>query len=239
MTRAADTTAPRVASIVLREDPWTSSPTNADSLTWRVTFSEAVSNVDTADFAVTGTTATLSVSAVSGVTGAYDVTASGGNLHRCHRHGHGLSIAAGHDIQDAATNALTNTTPTGTNDNTWMVDNPPRRCTITGVPDTSSSGEFTATFTFSEDVTGFAADITVGNDGLKRSRRRPRTGCTRHRRRRQWCGDGGRARRRGDGRRRRQYGRDPATSTYTAPVVDTTAVASIVRHDPVVVGRTA
>ena len=53
----ADTTAPRVASIV-RQVP-TSSPTNADSLTWRVTFSEAVSNVDAADFAVSGTTATV------------------------------------------------------------------------------------------------------------------------------------------------------------------------------------
>ena len=75
----ADTTAPRVASIV-RQNP-TSSPTNADSLTWRVTFSEAVSNVDAADFAVSGTTATVTaVAAVSGVTGAYDVTASGGNL---------------------------------------------------------------------------------------------------------------------------------------------------------------
>ena len=53
----ADTTSPRVASIV-RQIP-TSSPTNADSLTWRVTFSEAVSNVDAADFAVSGTTATM------------------------------------------------------------------------------------------------------------------------------------------------------------------------------------
>ena len=79
MTGTVDTTAPRVASIV-RETP-TSSPTNADSLTWRVTFSEAVSNVDAADFVVSGTTATVTaVAAVSGVTGAYDVTASGGNL---------------------------------------------------------------------------------------------------------------------------------------------------------------
>ncbi len=80
----ADTTAPTVTSIV-RQTP-TSSPTNADSLTWRVTFSEAVSNVDTADFAVNGTTATLSVSAVSGVT--YDVTSERGQPGQCHRHGH-------------------------------------------------------------------------------------------------------------------------------------------------------
>ena len=156
----ADTTAPRVASIV-RGTP-SSSPTNADSLTWRVTFSEAVSNVDTADFAVSGTTATLSVSAVSGVTGAYDVTASGGNLAGVTAMVT-LSIATGHTIQDAASNALTNTTPTGANDNTYVVDNTAPTVTITGVPGTSSAA-FTATFTFSEDVTGFVAgDITVGN----------------------------------------------------------------------------
>ena len=152
--------APTVASIV-RQTP-TSSPTNADSLTWRVTFSEAVSNVDAADFAVSGTTATLSVSAVSGVTGAYDVTASGGNLASVNATVT-LSIDAGHNIQDEANNALTNTTPTGANDDTWMVDNTAPTVTITGVP-AESSAAFTATFTFSEDVTGFVAgDITVGN----------------------------------------------------------------------------
>ena len=156
----ADTTAPRVASIV--HGTPSSSPTNADSLTWRVTFSEAVSNVDTADFAVSGTNATLSVSAVSGVTGAYDVTASGGNLAGVTATVT-LAIAAGHDIQDAASNALTNTTPTGTNDDTWMVDNTAPTVTITGVPDTSSAA-FTATFTFTEAVTGFVVgDITLGN----------------------------------------------------------------------------
>ena len=156
----ADTTAPTVTSIV-RQTP-ASSPTNADSLTWRVTFSEAVSNVDTADFAVSGTTATLSVSAVSGVTGAYDVTASGGNLAGVTATVT-LSIAAGHNIQDAASNALTNTTPTGTNDNSYVVDNTAPTVTITGVPGTSSAA-FTATFTFTEAVTGFVVGkITLGN----------------------------------------------------------------------------
>ena len=156
----ADTTAPRVASIVRGTS--SSSPTNADSLTWRVTFSEAVSNVDTADFAVSGTTATLSVSAVSGVTGAYDVTASGGNLAGVTATVT-LSIATGHNIQDAASNALTNTTPTGANDKSYVVDNTAPTVTITGVPGTSSAA-FTATFTFTEAVTGFVVgEITLGN----------------------------------------------------------------------------
>ena len=88
----------------MRQTP-TSSPTNADSLTWRVTFSEAVSNVDAADFAVSGTTATVTaVAAVSGVTGGYDVTASGGNLASVNATVT-LTIAASHNIEDGASNA--------------------------------------------------------------------------------------------------------------------------------------
>ena len=161
ITETADTTAPRVASIV-RETP-TSSPTNADSLTWRVTFSEAVSNVDAADFVVSGTTATVTaVAAVSGVTGAYDVTASGGNLAGVSATVT-LAIAASHNIQDGASNALSNTAPTGTNDNSYVVDNTAPTVAISGVP-SASDAPFTATFTFSEAVTGFAVgDITLTN----------------------------------------------------------------------------
>ena len=157
----ADTTAPRVASIT-RQNP-TVSPTNADSLTWRVTFSEAVSNVNAADFAVSGTTATVTaVAAVSGVTGGYDVTASGGNLAGVSATVT-LAIAASHNIEDGASNSLTNTTPTGTNNNSYVVDNTAPSVTISGVPATSDA-PFTATFTFPEAVTGFAAgDITLGN----------------------------------------------------------------------------
>ena len=157
----ADTTAPRVASIV-RETP-TGSPTNADSLTWRVTFSEAVSNVDAADFVVSGTTATVTaVAAVSGVTGAYDVTASGGDLASVSATV-ALTISSSHNIEDGASNALSNTAPTGTNDNSYVVDNTAPTVTISGVPG-ASNAPFTATFTFSEAVTGFAVgDITLTN----------------------------------------------------------------------------
>ena len=156
-----DTTAPRVASIV-REAP-TSSPTNADSLTWRVTFSEAVSNVDAADFVVSGTTATVTaVAAVSGVTAAYDVTASGGNLASVSATVT-LTISSSHNIEDGASNDLSNTAPTGTNDNSYVLDNAAPIVTISGLP-SASNAPFTATFTFSEAVTGFAmGDITLTN----------------------------------------------------------------------------
>ncbi len=152
--------APTVASIA-RQNP-TSSPTNANSLTWRVTFSETVSNVNAADFAVSGTTATVTVAAVSGTTGAYDVTASGGNLASVDATVT-LTISSSHNIEDAASNALSNTAPTGTNNNSYVLDNTAPSVTISGVPGTSTA-PFKATFTFSEAVTGIAVgDITLSN----------------------------------------------------------------------------
>ena len=155
-----DNTAPGVASIE-RQSP-TSSPTNADVLTWRVTFSEAVANVDAADFTVAGTTATLTATAVSGSSAQYDVTVSGGNLAGLDATVT-LSFVAGQNIQDAAGNALANTTPTGANEASYVVDNIAPTVTISGVSPTSTAA-FTVTITFSEGVNGFAVgDITVGN----------------------------------------------------------------------------
>ena len=155
-----DTTAPRVMSVE-RQDP-SSSPTNADSLTWRITFSEDVKNVDAADFAIAGTTATVTAVTVATASTVFDVTASGGNLAVLDATVT-LSFASGQDIADTSDNALSNSAPTGTNDDTWVVDNTAPTVTITGVPPTSTAA-FTATFTFSEAVTGFVvADITLGN----------------------------------------------------------------------------
>ena len=115
-----DTTAPTVTSIT-RQDP-TSSPTNSDTLTWRVTFSEAVESVDVPDFMVTGTTATLTVTAVTSMTDVYDVTASGGNLDSLDGTVT-LAFAADQNIVDPSDNTLTATTPTGANDPTFELDN--------------------------------------------------------------------------------------------------------------------
>ena len=143
-----------------RRDP-ALSPTNADSLTWRVTFSEDVANVNAADFSIGGTTAMLAVSEVT-VSSVYDVIASGVDLESLNATVT-LSFASAQDIADTAGNALANTAPTGTNENTYDVDNTAPTVTITDVPDPSSA-PFTATFTFSDAVTGFAlGDIVVGN----------------------------------------------------------------------------
>ena len=157
----ADTTAPTVLSIV-RQDPAVS-PTNADSLTWRVTFSEDVANVDNTDFTVSGTTAALAVAEVTAAT-VHDVTASGGNLASLDGTVT-LGFASTQDIADTADtpNALTATTPTGTDERSWVLDNTAPTVTIEDVP-AASGAPFTATFTFSEAVTGFTVgDIAVGN----------------------------------------------------------------------------
>ena len=112
-----DTTAPTVIAFIIDN-----SPTNADTLTWQVTFDEDVKNVDAADFSVAGTTATLTAAAVTGSTSQYNVTATGGDLASLDATVT-LSFAATQNIQDIAGNALTNTTPTVTNDNTYVVDN--------------------------------------------------------------------------------------------------------------------
>ena len=120
---AADTTAPSVTSITRQTPP--SSPTNADSLTWRITFNEAVRNVDAADFQVSGTASTITVvSPVSGFeTTTYDVQVASGNLAGLDGTVT-LSFASGHNIQDMAGNVLA-ASPTvgGTNDNSFVVDN--------------------------------------------------------------------------------------------------------------------
>ena len=113
-----DTTAPTVTSIT-RQDP-TSSPTKSDTLTWRVTFSETVESVDPADFVITGTTATLTITAVTN--SVYDVTASWGNLASVNETVT-LAFATDQNIVDPSDNALTATTPTGANDHTFELDN--------------------------------------------------------------------------------------------------------------------
>ncbi len=162
----ADTTAPGVTSIT-RQSP-SSSPTNADSVKWRVTFDEAVQNVDAGDFQVSGTALTITV--VSPVTGSetttYDVTVSSGNLAGLDGTVT-LSFASGHNIQDTAGNALASSpTVSGTNDNSFVVDNTaPGVTSITRqTPATSPTGADSLTWrvTFDEAVQHVnAADFQV------------------------------------------------------------------------------
>jgi hypothetical protein len=162
-----DDTAPSVSSIV-NQTP-SSATTNADSLTFRVSFSEAVVNVDAADFTVSGTTATItSVSAVNSST--YDVTISGGDLASLNGTVT-MGFSGGQNIADTASNALTNTAPTGTNNNSYVVDN--QSPTVTSVSYGTHDGTLKAgesvnlivNFSEAVTVTGGTPSLTLNSGG--------------------------------------------------------------------------
>jgi hypothetical protein len=159
---SSDSTPPTITSIA-RQSPATST-TNADSLTFRVTFNEDVQNVTAGDFTVTGPSgASIGVAAVSA--SVYDVTISGGDLGSLNATVD-LNIAVGNDIQDLASNALGNT-PTIGSEQMYVIDNTAPTVTISDDEAGTANiagGDITYTFTFSEPVTGFTADdITVVN----------------------------------------------------------------------------
>ncbi|MCO6368208.1 hypothetical protein GBO35_15830, partial [Roseivirga pacifica] len=157
-----DKAAPRISSIV-RQSP-TKSHTNADQVSWDVTFTEEVSNFGVDDLAVLGTTATVtSLTNPSGNT--FRVTVSGGDLNDLDDT-IALSYIASHDVTDVAGNALVNTIPTGTSDYTFVLDNTAPAITSftrknpTGSVTSASQLVFLATF--SEDVTSVDLnDFTV------------------------------------------------------------------------------
>jgi hypothetical protein len=157
-TYLLDNTPPILTSFT-RQTPATS-PTNADTLVFRATFNEDVKNLDAADFAVSGTTASVSVAAVGGSASVYDVTVSGGDLANLNGTV-GLNLAGAQNILDLGGNALPASEPA--TDQTYLVDNVVPTVTVnivaTSLSDSASSSN--VTFEFSEDVTGFdASDLT-------------------------------------------------------------------------------
>ena len=130
-----DNTAPAVAAIE-RQAP-SDEVTDADTLTFLVTFSEDVENVGTTDFAVAapggGTATTATVSGVQArnaaddadatePAGVFRVTVSGNNL-GSYNGTVGLGLATNQNIADAAGNDLTADLPTNADYETYTLDN--------------------------------------------------------------------------------------------------------------------
>ena len=142
-----------------RQSPATS-PTNADSLVFRATFNEAVMNVDAADFAVTGTTATVTnVATISA--SVYDVTVSGGNLANLNGVV-GLNLSGSQNISDLDANLLPTSEPSI--DQTYTVQN----SVVSSGPDTT--GVFRPSngllYLKHQNTTGFAdVEINYGIGG--------------------------------------------------------------------------
>jgi len=147
-----DQTPPTVTSVTLVS----SSPTNASSVDFTVTFSEPVNGLATNDFSanmgagVSGATVS-NVSAASGMTITVTVNSisGAGTL--------GLNVLTVNGINDAVTNAMASGTPTGSNLNYSVDRDPPTVSTIMRVnssPTNAASVDFTVTF--SESVSGLA-----------------------------------------------------------------------------------
>ncbi len=158
-----NTTSPSVASIV-RLNP---DPTNAGSVSYLVTFTEPVTGVNAADFALTST-GTLASTSITGVTGAfceYVVTVNTGTGDGTLR----LDVVDDDSIQDSLGNKLGGN-GAGNGDFTagqvYTVDKTPPTVTINqavGQADPTAGSPILFTVTFSEPVLGFGTgDVTLG-----------------------------------------------------------------------------
>ncbi|HNA88654.1 MAG TPA: Ig-like domain-containing protein [Anaerolineales bacterium] len=156
-----DTVAPTAISIVRQY----SSPTNIDTLAFNVTFSEAVTGVDAADFVINGSTTATITNVTLTTTSLYKVTVSGGDLESFNG-SVGLNFNAA-TINDLANNAFAGAEPA--TDEVYVMDNTaPNVSSITRVnanPTSASTVDFTVTFT--ESVTGVdASDFSLTTTGV-------------------------------------------------------------------------
>jgi DNA/RNA endonuclease G (NUC1) len=153
-----DQTPPSVSSVTRV----TSSPTNAASVQFTVTFSEAVTGVDSADFALTTSGVTgASITGVTG-TGPYTVTVNTGSGDGTIR----LDVANDGSIQDAAANSLGGTLTTG---EIYTIDktSPSVQSIARANADPTSAASVAFTVTFSESVSGVdASDFALATTGV-------------------------------------------------------------------------
>ena len=171
-TVVTDTTAPTISSIE-RYSP-SSATTDSQTLTYKVTFSEDVTGVDKADFALSSdstgeTNGNNPVTSISGSGSVYyaEVSASTDGTYNLDL------VSSGHGIADTASNQLTNTAPTGA-DETYTVTTVVTDTTAPTIssierysPSSATTDSQTLTYkvTFSEDVTGVGtADFALSSD---------------------------------------------------------------------------
>ena len=150
-----DSEGPRLERLE-RNMPQTS-PTRATALTWELEFDEAVVDVDAADFTLDGPVGVTLTPTVGSSGDTVTVAVSGGNL-ATYEGTVTLGFAADSDIADAHGNALVAEIPTD-GENTYVLDRTGPTLTVSAP--SKVNGPFTATYTFSEPVSGFTqADAT-------------------------------------------------------------------------------
>ena len=111
---------PRIGSLV-RQEP-ADYRTSADSLAWRITFTEAVTNVDSGDFVVTGVKPGRLTVTPAGESDVYDVTIDGGGL-ADHNGKVTFGFSHGMYIKNLDGNRLLNVSAIGLYQATFALDN--------------------------------------------------------------------------------------------------------------------
>ena len=166
--------APRIVSLKRRTPA--DELTRSDTLTWRLAFSQEVTNVTGDDFELSGSglgTTTLAVTAKSGSQRIYDIAVTGGV--ESFDGAVTLGFASGQDIRNPSGVDLVATWPAHA-ERIYTLDNTAPSPSIW--PSGAGSSPFVATVAFGEDVTGFSnrRDVTAtGATVGKPSRSDPRT----------------------------------------------------------------
>ncbi len=149
-------THPQIRSLVRLEPP--AYRTNADSLTWRITFTEAVTSVDKNDFVIIGIRPwRLTVTKVAELGDAYDVTLDGDGL-ADHNGTVVVGIAPGSYIKNVDGNRLLNVNAEGLFEASYVIDN--AAPTVAFMPETGRINDVggNLTLTFSESVFSDSSD---------------------------------------------------------------------------------
>jgi hypothetical protein len=161
---AFDPTPPALVSVA--RGPGSSAVTNADSLVFRTTFSEAVANVDATDFVAAGTTAVFT-GAVQVGPRIFDLTLSGGDLANLNGPVK-LDLKPGNNIADLAGTPLSARKPA--TDQRFFLDN--TRPTVrlsTAVASPTNAAAIWIRAVFSEAVVGLTPSDIVVTNGTVRS----------------------------------------------------------------------
>ena len=118
-TDPAESTYPRIRSVRLTPSAYR---TNADSVTWGITFTEAVTNVDRRDFVIVGRPWRLTIREVRESTNVYDITLDSRSL-ADHTGAVTLAFSRGRYIKNLDGNRLLNVNADGPYEASFVIDN--------------------------------------------------------------------------------------------------------------------
>ncbi|KAF3978660.1 MAG: BspA family leucine-rich repeat surface protein, partial [Methylococcales symbiont of Iophon sp. n. MRB-2018] len=154
---AAPAPLPPTVTSIIRTTP-TEETTSADTLIWTLTFSENVQNVDASDFTLSGTTATATVTLVTGSDTEYLITVTGGDLAALNGTVT-LAFSDDQDIEGLAGNALIATAPTGDNEPSYTLENTVASASLSALTLSTATGTATLAPDFASDTLDYTVSV--------------------------------------------------------------------------------